>query len=211
LIRVLFISLFLLITLDARENPFFPAKGEKDIPYTTNKVTSNTPLKQASISLPSSARQIKKVTIEYKNLDATIETKSIVLDNSIDWHLPIFVSQSYNQVDNKEEPIVKNKPTKYKNIASIKYATFFTSDKSLKIITSDKVIRNFLLVNPHRIVVDFKRDTNLKSYEKENKHGIFTKVRIGNHDGYYRAVIELDGQYRYEMQEINNGYIFNLR
>jgi hypothetical protein len=211
LIKILFVSLFLLITLDARENPFFPAKGEKDIPYTSNNVISATPLKQTSITLPSSARLIKKVTIEYENLDASIEKKSIVLDNSIDWHLPIFVSQSYTQAESKEQVTVKNKSIKYKKIASVKHATFFTSNKTLKIVTSDKVIRNFLLVNPHRIVIDFKRDTNIKSYVKENKNEIFTKVRVGNHAGYYRAVIELDGQYRYEMQEISNGYIFNLR
>ncbi|MFT7003166.1 MAG: hypothetical protein ACJAWW_000501 [Sulfurimonas sp.] len=211
MIKILFVSLFLLITLDARENPFFPAKGEKDIPYTSNNVISATPLKQTSITLPSSARLIKKVTIEYENLDASIEKKSIVLDNSIDWHLPIFVSQSYTQAESKEQVTVKNKSIKYKKIASVKHATFFTSNKTLKIVTSDKVIRNFLLVNPHRIVIDFKRDTNIKSYVKENKNEIFTKVRVGNHAGYYRAVIELDGQYRYEMQEISNGYIFNLR
>ena len=215
MIRSLFVTLFLLITLDARENPFFAAKGEKDIPYTSNKVISAKPLKRLSISLPSSARLIKKVTIEYENLDASMEKKSIVLDNSIDWHLPIFISQSYTQSESTKKSTAKkpkkNKSIKYKKIASIKHATFFTSQKTLKVVTSDKIIRNFLLVNPHRIVIDFKRDTNLKSYVKENKKGIFTKVRIGNHSGYYRVVVELDGQYRYKMKKVSDGYIFSLR
>ncbi|WP_294960544.1 AMIN domain-containing protein [Sulfurimonas sp.] len=215
MIRVLFISLFLLITLEARENPFFPAKGEKDIPYTSNNVKSLEALKRSSITLPSSARIIKKVTIEYANLDASIETKSIILDNSIDWHLPIFISQSYAQTENKTKQIQatskKIKSIKYKQIASVKYAKFLSSNKTLKVLSKDKIIRNFLLVNPHRIVLDFKRDASLKSYIKENKKGIFTKVRVGNHSGYYRAVIELDGQYRYKMQKISNGYLFKLR
>ena len=217
MIRVLFTSLFLLITLDARENPFFPSKGEKDIPYTSNQVKSAQPLKQSSITLPSSARIIKKVTIEYENLDATIEKKSIDLDNSIDWHLPIFVSQNYSSAETKTESKevtkspVKKKDIKYKEIAKVKYAKFLSSQKTLKIVTKDKIIRNFLLVKPHRIVVDFKRDTSLKSYSKDNKDGIFCKVRVGNHSGYYRSVIELDGQYRYKMQKISDGYIFNLR
>ena len=92
-----------------------------------------------------------------------------------------------------------------------KYATFFTSQKTLKVLTNDKIIRNFLLVNPHRIVLDFKRDTNLKSYVKDKIQGIFSKVRVGNHSGYYRAVIELDGQYRYNMQQVSDGYMFTLR
>jgi hypothetical protein len=211
LIRVLFISFFLLITLEARENPFFPSKGEKDIPYTSNQVKLAEPLNRSSITLPSSARIIKKVTIEYENLDASIEKKSIELDNSIDWHLPIFISQSYSQAEKKTNSPTKKKKIKYKKIASVKYATFFALNKTLKIVTNDKIIRNFLLVKPHRIVIDFKKDTSLKSYIKENKDGIFCKVRVGNHSGYYRAVVELDGQYKYNMKKVSDGYIFNLR
>ncbi|NOR57922.1 MAG: AMIN domain-containing protein [Sulfurimonas sp.] len=217
MIRVLFTSLFLLITLEARENPFFPSKGEKDIPYTSTTVKQALPLKRSSITLPSSARIIKKVTIEYENLDATIEKRSIDLDNSIDWHLPIFVSQNYSSTETKTESKevakspAKKKTLKYKEIASVKHAKFLSSQKTLKIVTDDKIIRNFLLVKPHRIVVDFKRDTSLKSYMKENKKGIFCKVRVGNHSGYYRAVIELDGFYRYKMQKVSDGYIFKLR
>ncbi|WP_373035648.1 AMIN domain-containing protein [Sulfurimonas sp.] len=214
MIKVLFVLFFLFITLEARENPFFPAKGEKDIPYTSNQVKSAEPLKRSSITLPSSARIIKKVTIEYENLDATIEKKSIDLDNSIDWHLPIFISQNYTQSETKtqrEKKPKKNETIKYKEIASVKHAKFLSSQKTLKVVTEDKIIRNFLLVKPHRIVLDFKRDTNIKSYAKENKGGIFCNVRVGNHAGYYRAVVELDGFYRYTMQKVPNGYIFNLR
>ena len=210
MIRGLCISFFLLTSLEARENPFFPSKGEKDIPYTSNQVKLAKPLKRSSITLPSTARIIKKVTIEYENLDASLEKKSLVLDNSIDWHLPIFISQNYVQEEAKNK--VKTKYSeKYKAIGSIKYAKFFALHKTLKIITKDKIIRNFLLVNPHRIVIDFKKDTNLKSYIKENKKSIFNKIRVGNHAGYYRVVVELDGTYRYKMQKISNGYIFNLR
>jgi len=199
--------------LQARENPFFPSKGENDIPYTSNKVKSAIPLKQSSITLPSSARIIKKVTVEYENLDASIGKQSIELDNSVDWHLPIFISQNYSQTQTKTQTqkIKKKKIIKYKEIASVKYVKFLASQENLKVVTKDKIIRNFLLVNPHRIVLDFKRDTNLKSYTKNNDKGIFCKIRVGNHKGYYRAVIELDGQYQYKMQKLSNGYSFKLR
>ncbi len=213
LIKVLSIMFFLLLTLQARENPFFPSKGEKDIPYTSNQVKTAPPFKRSSITLPSSARIIKKVTIEYENLDASVESKSIELDNSVDWHLPLFISQNYSQTQTSEMPkeLIKKQTIKYKKIASVKYATFLASQKTLKIVTNDKIIRNFLLVKPHRIVLDFKRDTNLKSYTKENPKGIFCKVRVGNHSGYYRGVIELDGYYRYEMKKTSDGYMFILK
>ncbi|MBL0708702.1 MAG: AMIN domain-containing protein [Sulfurimonas sp.] len=208
MIRVLFFSSLALLSLEARENPFFPSKGEKDIAYTSNSVKTIAPLKHSSIGLPSSARIIKKVTIEYENLDASVETKSIKLNNSVDWHLPIFITQSYDRSKPRTKQIKKRN---YKEIASIKYAKFFSYENTLKIITKDKIIRNFILPEPHRIVIDFKKDASLKSYSKENKKGIFCKVRVGNHEGYYRAVIELDGKYRYEMQKIPNGYLFTLR
>ena len=204
---LLFISVFIAL-LEARENPFFPSDGEKDMIYTSNKGVALPTLKRATIELPSYARVLKKVTIEYKNLDGSIEKKSIELDSAVDWHLPIFISQSYTAYSNKNRT---TKKLKYKKVATIKYASFYISGKSLKVITKDKAIRNFLLVEPHRIVVDFKRDASLKSLVKNIKNSVFTKIRVGNHDGYYRAVIELDGYYRYKMKKINNGYIFTLR
>jgi hypothetical protein len=207
------LSLFIIATLNARENPFFAAKGEKDVPYTSNETRDKTPLKRAAISLPSEARLLQKVTLEYKNLDGSIDKKSIELDNSVDWHLPVFISQSYNEEKNiikiPKKRVSKNR-TKYNEIASTKYVKFYSSDKKLKLKTSDKILRSFLLVNPHRIVLDFKRDSNMKSYSKNIPKNIFTKVRVGNHDGYYRVVVELDGLYRYTLNDISNGYILEL-
>ncbi len=207
MIKVLLITLFFLVTLEARENPFFPAKGEKDIPFTSNESQHIQPLKRATISLPPQARVLKKVTIEYKNLDGSIESKSIELDNAVDWHLPIFISQSYTEQKTKS---MRKKKQLFKKVASIKFATFLTSGKSLKIVTDDKMLRNFLLVQPHRIVIDFQRDASFKSYVKELPENIFTQIRVGNHSNYYRVVIELDGYYKYNMKKTKDGYVFEL-
>jgi Na+-transporting NADH:ubiquinone oxidoreductase subunit NqrB len=209
--RFLFIMIALTIVLFARENPFFPSVGEKDILQSSNNDNSKQPLKRATITLPTYARTIKKVTIEYENLDASTETKTIELDNTVDWHLPIFISQSYTNTTTKQKSKKSKKVKKFKRIASIKYAKFYTAEKTLKIVTKDKIIRNFLLVGPHRIVLDFDRDTSLKSLVKYNKNNIFTKLKIGNHDGYYRAVVELDGYYIYKMKKISSGYLFELK
>jgi len=199
----LFLTLFLLTTLlESRENPFFPTKGQKDIPYTTNKIKPIEEFKYSSITLPSSARVIKKVTIEYENLDASVGKKSITLNKSVDWHLPIVFSQQSKKYLQKR--VVKS--TKYIKLASYRYVSFFGYKQNLKIITKDKIIRNFLLAKPHRIVLDFKRDTNLRTYIKKNKNSVFKQIKIGNHNGYYRVVIELDGPYRYKTQKTSTGY-----
>ncbi|MCF6339878.1 MAG: AMIN domain-containing protein [Sulfurimonas sp.] len=227
MVKVLLISILLFTTINARENPFFAIMGEKDIPISSNKDRTKPPLKRATITLPSQARILQKVTIEFKNIDGSIESKSIELDNAVDWHLPIFISQSYStQVDSipvvKKSTIKKDikpkvKPQsksqekeKFDTITSVKHLTLLSSGKKLKLITKDTIIRDFLLVNPHRIVIDFKKDTNIKSYVKNIEEGVFKKVKIGNHKGYYRAVIELDGIYRYDIRQTPYGYFLEL-
>ena len=209
MIKILFFILTLATIIEARENPFFPAAGEMDIPITSNISTKIPPLKQATITLPSQARVIQKVTIEYENLDGTVENETIVLNNFIDWHLPIFISQNYTTSKKPEKQ--KEIKESFKLITSIKYAKFFTLNETLKIVTKDKILRDFLLVQPHRIVIDFDRDTSLKSLVKRFKDNKFSKIRVANHDGYYRVVVELDGYYRYKMKKVSDGYIFRLR
>ena len=196
-------------SLTARENPFFPSTGEVDLPLSSNIIDSIPPLKRATITLPSTARTIQSVTVTYKKLDGSIEEKTEILQNTIDWHLPIFLTQNYGNEANIIEK--KNKLQTFIEIASLKFISLSENSKHLKIITKDKMIRNFLLVKPHRIVCDFKRDIDIRSFEKEiTKKSLVTRVKVGNHKGYYRMVIELDGYYRYSAQEIIDGYVFTL-
>ena len=211
LIRLFLIPFLLFIDLQARENPFFPAQGEKDITLSSNENRGKEPLKRAAVSLPPQARILQKVTLEFKNLDGSIETKSIELSNSIDWHLPIFITQSYEEPSTTPPQISSaNASAKFKQIASIKYITLSTMGKSLKLATSDEALRDFLLLNPHRIVIDFKKETDIKSYIKTIPQNVFKEVRIGNHKGYYRVVVELDGYYRYTLKKIPGGYLVEL-
>lgn len=206
LIKFSMFSLLLFTSLIARENPFFPSEGEKDIAYTSNQEKNIPMLKRATLTLPTHARVIESIVVHYKNLDGSLSQKKIPLNNSIDWHLPIFISQNYNSNQITTTP----KRSKYKKVAAIRYAQFFTKDKKLKIITQDKLLRHFSLVKPYRIIVDFQRDTNLKSYTKKIPNTPFAKIRIGNHSGYYRVVLELDGQYKYILHKSENSYVFEL-
>jgi len=208
--RLIFLFSFLSVLLMARENPFFPSSGEVDMSVTSNQVSKIEPLKRATIKLPSTARIIESVIIKYKNLDGSVSEIQEDLGNGVDWHLPIFISQSYGGVGS--EPQKTKKADKYKKIAGLKFIQLYENKRSLKIKTKDKMIRNFLLTKPHRIVCDFKRDINIRSYEKDItiKNSIVQKVKLGNHKGYYRVVIELDGYYRYRLQATKNSYLFEF-
>lgn len=197
--KFVLLSAIALFSLHARENPFFPSDDVKAMPVTSNNLTTFEPLKRATISLPDSARVIEKVTIQYKNLDGSVSNKSIELGQSIDWHLPIFVSQSFSTVKEKKAPKLRKKIKKSEALlAQYKFIKFYDADGSLLIKTKDKLIRSFMLPSPHRIILDFKRDADFRSYETKINKKPYTRLRIGNHSGYYRVVIELDGQYHYK-------------
>jgi hypothetical protein len=177
------------------------------MPVTSGSVERFVPLQRAAITLPDSARVVKQVEVTYQNLDGSIAKTQIDLDHSIDWHLPLFVSQSYSATrpespapaEPKPEP-TKAAPVKssFSKVIDFGELAFWQSGKALKIVTKDPLVRHFMLVEPHRIVLDFKRDANFRSKQHTIKGGNpYKNIRLGNHRGYYRAVIELDGQYRY--------------
>jgi hypothetical protein len=192
--------------LQARENPFFPDESIESMPITSNQIDTYPLLKRAAISLPDQARVLEEITISYKNLDGSIEKKSIQVNRSVDWHIPLFISQSYSTNDEK---IMAASPSKAQNV-DFKFIDFQISEKTVQIKTDDKLVRNFLLVSPHRIVLDFEREANFLSYEKSLTNQPFTQLRMGNHDGYYRVVISLDGRYRYELESTHTGYVIRI-
>ncbi len=212
----LLFTLFLTPLLNARENPFFPVDSAQDIPVTTNQIQNIPPLKRVSIELPSTARVLESVTIKYKNLDGSIATKTTELEHSVDWHLPLFVSQNYCVQETKEavKSTTKTKKSvkkRYKEVLKLPFIRFEALGKKLRVTTKDKLLRHFLLVKPHRIVCDFQRDTDIRSYVKNAPKGSsFKRIRIGTHKGYYRVVIELDGYYTYSVKKTAKGYLFIL-
>lgn len=214
--RSLLFSLLLVALLEGRENPFFPAEGMKEMPVTSSEVQTFEPLRRAAITLPDSARVLKEVTVTFQNLDGTMESKSISLDHTVDWHLPLFVSQSYSATKPDETEEVAAPPSEtaeapmadYVRLVDFGEAAFWQSGANLKIVTEDRLLRHFMMVNPHRIVLDFKRDADFRSKSHTIKGGNpYTAIRLGNHSGYYRAVIELDGQYRYALDLDNEGIV----
>jgi len=212
--RIFSLLFLFIITLYARENPFFPAEGEVELPFSSNMQDKHELLKQASMQLPSTARVVQNFSVTYKNLDGSVATKTVELNNNIDWHLPLFLSQSYKEESLKKLNNVKQKSLKkesYEEIFKLPFTAFYINQNSIKILTKDKLLRNFIVTNPHRIVCDFQRDIDIRSLTKKilgDKK--VRKIRVGNHNGYYRVVIELDGFYKYSYSKEKGSYLFTL-
>ena len=205
---LLFIAV-LALPLFARENPFFPVSGSSVPNYSTNQVEKPKPFRSVSIKLPGSVRILKSVTLTCENLDGSISTKEIPINRAIDWHDNIVISEQKRDTP-KQACAAKAKTSKhFKKIGSLRFVSFYVFDHELKIVTKDRLLRKFKLVKPDRIVLDFKRDSDFRTFVFKGS-GIFKKITLGNHDGYYRAVIELDGRYIYHVHPLNRGYLLSL-
>jgi len=170
--RFIILLLITFVSLFARDNPFFPS-DPNEIQMTT--------------------RAIKSISISYQNLDGSIAHETLELNNKIDWHEPFVISQ-------KQVSMTENKKVMTSKAINAKFIKFSPQGKRMKVVTKDKLLRNFMLTNPHRIVMDFSRDTSFKPKNYSVKQAPFKKIRMGNHDKYYRVVIELDGQYQYKLE-----------
>ncbi len=195
--RLLFILFISLISLYARDNPFFPTDPNEKQITTSNKVETLKPYETQIISLPNSARAVKSIIITYQNLDGSISNEELELNNKIDWHEPFVISQ--------KSP-VRRSMKKSKISVGTEFIKFQPAGKSLKVLTSDKILRHFMLTSPHRIVMDFSRDTSFKPKNFSLIKAPFINIRMGNHDHYYRVVVELDGAYVYKLQVNEKDY-----
>ncbi len=208
--RVLLFIAVLALPLFARENPFFPVSGSTIPNYSTNQIEKPKPFRSVRIKLPDSVRILKSVTLTCENLDGSITKKEIPINRAIDWHDTIVIAEQRRVSNNDTACTAKPKRVKnFKKIGALRFISFYASRRELKIITKDKLLRKFKLVKPDRIVLDFKRDADFRTYVFKGS-GIFKKITLGNHKGYYRAVIELDGRYIYHIHPFKEGYLLSL-
>ena len=208
-LRPLFFISVMLLPLFARENPFFPVNGSTVPNYSTNQIEKPENFQSVRVKLPDTVRILKSVTLTCENLDGSISTKEIPINKAIDWHESIVISK---QSSNTKKESCKTEPKtvkKFDEIGSLAFISFYALDKKLKITTKDKLLRKFKLVKPDRIVLDFKRNADFRTFVFK---GIapFKKITVGNHDAFYRAVIELDGRYSYHIRPTKEGYLLTL-
>jgi len=195
------IAILIATTLDARENPFQSLVGAnevEEIGVSTNVADIVEPYSGSTVSLPSSARVLRSIDFIYQNLDGSIAKKTLLVEKGIDWHEPLVITHNKKKESSKVTEQIKEEE---KLLASFGFIRFEKQGKDLRVISNDEMQRHFLLINPHRIVVDFKRDASFATKHFDIKKSTpFKNIHIGNHDGYYRVVIELDGQYRYKLK-----------
>lgn len=191
----LFLSLLLLSPLIARENPFFASDEAKKQKVTSNISDARPQMGTLSYTFPDQARVLKEITFTVQNLDGSIEEKKLQIDQSIDWHRALIISQG----GSAPHLTAKNSSS----AANFGFIQLYSKGKSLTIKSSDPLIRHFALSNPNSIVLDFKHEASFKSDQKTLNAAPYLNVSLGNHGKFARATITLDGHYAYTLSKEN--------
>ena len=89
--------------------------------------------------------------------------------------------------------------------------SFYINQKEITIFTKDTKMRDFLIADPYKVVIDFKKVSSYATKTLEFQKAPFVSATLGDHDGFYRIAILLDGHYRYDIETFKGGYIIKLK
>ena len=225
--RVILLASCVMVLL-ARENPFVPDDINATTLNSTN-ISQNSPkLDKIIAKFPSDARELVSATFNYKSIDGSIKQNSIDINASFDWHDDIIIS-SQSPVTNETTTDEQTKQATAKKAApkplsvspkieppldSVSFMDFIKFDifnSKIEIINQDRLIRDFIINKPDKIVMDFNKNSEFNTQTIKVYKGPLKKITIGAHKGYYRVVLFLDGNYHYGLRQSGNGYTLTLR
>ena len=189
--KVLLVSAMLSYSLLARENPFFSITESATLPISANKVPHQPPLTSMTYNFPDQARVLKEATFTFQNVDGSLETRKLQIDQSIDWRNPLVLSQ-YGA---EKKAVVATSTVGQSATADNSFIQFQPSGNRISLITKDPVLRSFSLSDPSSMIVDFTHTALFTPYEKALNASPFSKVKVTNHGKFARAIITLDGRY----------------
>lgn len=225
--RVILLASCVMVLL-ARENPFVPDDINATTLNSTN-ISQNSPkLDKIIAKFPSDARELVSATFNYKSIDGSIKQNSIDINASFDWHDDIIIS-SQSPVTNETTTDEQTKQAAAKKAApkplsvspkieppldSVSFMDFIKFDifnSKIEIINQDRLIRDFIINKPDKIVMDFNKNSEFNTQTIKVHKGPLKKITIGAHKDYYRVVLFLDGNYHYGLRQSGNGYTLTLR
>lgn len=197
-IRVFFIISVVATFLFARENPFVPLVDTQQLPITSSDPTVKEDLKEFEFSLPSGAMIVDSIVVNFQDASGEVKNQTYGVDKKINWHYPLYLSHS------------PKKHFETKEYQPLDFVKIVHEGTTITIYTTDKMIRNFHLINPFKLVFDFENGESFFT-KREQMDKPVVEYAVGNHGGYYRVVLEFDATYRYEVQDMPNGVKVELK
>lgn len=147
---------------------------------------------KTELILPSTARKIKKITLEYQNLNGSISSIEQNLEGDIDWHFPLVLSQEVQP----EAPKVLDK----QSFTLGNLFDFEITKQNIQLKTPLKRLRDFTLASPTRLVLDFQASDKTTLQETfDSQIPSIPTITLSTHLDFYRITFSLDGQYKYNL------------
>jgi hypothetical protein len=150
---------------------------------------------------------VKVVNEKFEEINSTIKPPKKMAKNDVIDEITISGKEVINPVNEK---VISDKERKVISIGNPRFAffEFFEDDHRIKINTTDKKKRHFMLVRPNRIVLDFYRDTDFQNQTFDVSKGIFREMKISTEGekGIYRVTIYIAKGYRYRLNKTEVGY-----
>lgn len=196
--KTLFLSSLLITALFSRENPFFSLSEGGTLPVSSEKNTNKPPLTSMTYNFPNNSRLLKEVSFTFQNIDGSVETRKLEIDQSIDWRTPLILSQSSGQVSS---PVSEKKSSS----ANSGFIQFIGSGNRMSLIAKETMIRSFTLSDPDSVIVDFKHNGVFESYQKELSVRPYTKAKVTNHGHFARVILTLDGPHVCNVSKTDQG------
>lgn len=198
--KTFFLCALLIGAAAARENPFFAADESLRMPVTSNIPDTLPKLTSLPYNLPNEARVLKEVSFTIQNVDGSIETRTVNVDQSIDWHRPLVIAQASRAKGGEASDKTALNNAKSSS-ADFGFVRFDANGKHLTIHSNYAVIRHFMLTEPNRIIIDFKRKEIFTPKEKVLNSPPYTSVGVANHGQFIRTTVILDGRYDYTLNK----------
>ncbi|WP_290883056.1 AMIN domain-containing protein [Helicobacter sp.] len=178
-------------------DPFTPIITPKESGQITNAPQLDL-FTKTELILPSTARKIKKIILEYQNLNGSITSLEQNLEGDIDWHFPLILSQEVQP----KAPNVLDK----QNFVLGNLFDFEISRQKIQLKAPLRLLRDFTLASPTRLILDFKVPNKTPLQEIfDTQIPTIPKVSLSTHLDFYRITFTLDGQYKYTLVQKTTG------
>ena len=217
--KIAILALFALF-LSGNDNPFAPPQNIDDTAVLDD-------FEKKDVVFNSDARLLKSISLTYITLDGSEKTLNLDINQSIDWHrsyafiktkspqttalldVSVTTPEQFNLTGELNSSVNVEIPNDNGKLEE--FISFASYKNKIKLIVQDEIIGNFVVGNPSKIILDFKKQTSFKTKTQRLKLGTpFKRLDLGSHKGYYRLVIYLDGKYNYKIDKDDSGYVISL-
>jgi hypothetical protein len=204
-IQLILITSLITSLCSARENPFFTTSANPSNTVSSQKNNHKPPLTSMTYNFPSNARVLKEASFTFQNLDGSIETRKIEIDHSIDWRLPMILSQQTNKHSEIASQPIPTNNSSLTTAHKIDFIHFIPSKNNLLVQTKNTMVRSFTLSDPSSVIIDFRHNGLFDPMLAKVNTAPFVNVKVAKHKDLARVTLLLDGNHECKALKETNG------